>query len=136
MHGTTERYISGQKADAAGFVRILLDDLENRISTQFSRVSSYVQVGKAHSRNRQRGKECGVYASVWFSKCVEGSSNFYQSLNELELAWQPKIAFHPSGNMCPVFPFRTFRHYMSHFLFTKCSKWSYIPLTHYTHISL
>ncbi|KAG6408734.1 hypothetical protein SASPL_131755 [Salvia splendens] len=37
MHGTTERYISGQKADAAGFVRILLDDLENRISTQFSR---------------------------------------------------------------------------------------------------
>lgn len=42
MHGITERYISGQKADAAGFVRILLDDLENRISTQFSRVSYYV----------------------------------------------------------------------------------------------
>lgn len=39
MHGITERYISGQKADAAGFVRILLDDLESRISTQFSRVS-------------------------------------------------------------------------------------------------
>ncbi|XP_051150899.1 exocyst complex component SEC3A-like [Andrographis paniculata] len=37
MHGITERYISGQKADAAGFVRILLDDLENRISTQFNR---------------------------------------------------------------------------------------------------
>ncbi|KAK6115414.1 hypothetical protein DH2020_007683 [Rehmannia glutinosa] len=37
MHGITERYISGQKADAAGFVRILLDDLENRISMQFSR---------------------------------------------------------------------------------------------------
>lgn len=39
MHGITERYISGQKADAAGFVRILLDDLESRISTQFGRVS-------------------------------------------------------------------------------------------------
>jgi len=38
MHGTTERYLSGQKADAAGYVRILLDDLESRISMQFSRV--------------------------------------------------------------------------------------------------
>lgn len=46
MHGITERYISGQKADAAGFVRILLDDLENRISTQFSRVSYYLLVGE------------------------------------------------------------------------------------------
>lgn len=44
MHGITERYISGQKADAAGFVRILLDDLENRISTQFSRVSYNVLI--------------------------------------------------------------------------------------------
>lgn len=39
MHGTTERYISGQKADAAGFVRLLLDALESRISSQFARVS-------------------------------------------------------------------------------------------------
>lgn len=39
MHGITERYISGQKADAAGFVRLLLDDLESRISMQFGRVS-------------------------------------------------------------------------------------------------
>ncbi|TVU51739.1 hypothetical protein EJB05_03181, partial [Eragrostis curvula] len=37
MHGITERYISGQKADSAGFVRKLLDDLESRISAQFSR---------------------------------------------------------------------------------------------------
>ncbi|KAL3639249.1 Exocyst complex component S3A [Castilleja foliolosa] len=37
MHGITERYISGQKDDAAGYVRILLDDLEDKISTQFSR---------------------------------------------------------------------------------------------------
>jgi hypothetical protein len=40
MHGITERYLSGQKADAAGFVRKLLDDLESRISAQFSRVSA------------------------------------------------------------------------------------------------
>jgi hypothetical protein len=39
MHGITERYLSGQKADAAGFVRLLLGDLESRISMQFSRVS-------------------------------------------------------------------------------------------------
>ncbi|KAH7660926.1 Vps52 protein [Dioscorea alata] len=37
MHGITERYLSGQKADAAGFVRQLLDDLESRISMQFGR---------------------------------------------------------------------------------------------------
>lgn len=39
MHGITERYLSGQKADAAGFVRMLLGDLESRISMQFGRVS-------------------------------------------------------------------------------------------------
>lgn len=38
MHGNTERYLSGQKADAAGFVRKLLDDLESRISMQFNKV--------------------------------------------------------------------------------------------------
>lgn len=37
MHGITERYLSGQKADAAGFVRRLLDDLETRISDQFTK---------------------------------------------------------------------------------------------------
>jgi len=37
MHGITERYISGQKADAAGFVRRLLDDLGARISMQFGK---------------------------------------------------------------------------------------------------
>ncbi|KAF3778311.1 Exocyst complex component [Nymphaea thermarum] len=38
MHGITEKYLSGQKADAAGFVRCLLDDLECKISMQFSKV--------------------------------------------------------------------------------------------------
>ncbi|OWM74483.1 hypothetical protein CDL15_Pgr003986 [Punica granatum] len=37
LHGITDRYISSQKADAAGFVRLLLDDLEGRISMQFGR---------------------------------------------------------------------------------------------------
>lgn len=39
MHGITERFLSAEKADAAGYVRLLLDDLEDRIATQFSRVS-------------------------------------------------------------------------------------------------
>ena len=39
MQGVTERYLSGQKADAAGFVRRLLADLQSRISLQFNRVS-------------------------------------------------------------------------------------------------
>ncbi|XP_031099772.1 uncharacterized protein LOC116003965 [Ipomoea triloba] len=42
LHGVTERYISGQKSDTAGFVRILLDDLESRISVLFSRVTSCI----------------------------------------------------------------------------------------------
>ncbi|KAI0520673.1 hypothetical protein KFK09_008151 [Dendrobium nobile] len=37
MHGITERYLSGQKVDTAGFVRLLLDDLETRISMNFGR---------------------------------------------------------------------------------------------------
>lgn len=37
MHGITERYHSGQKADTAGFVRLLLDDLETRIAMQFGK---------------------------------------------------------------------------------------------------
>lgn len=41
MHGITERYLSGQKADAAGFVRKLLHDLESKISVQFGRVSLF-----------------------------------------------------------------------------------------------
>jgi hypothetical protein len=38
MQGVTERYLSGHKADAAGFVRRLLADLQSRISFQFNRV--------------------------------------------------------------------------------------------------
>lgn len=87
MHGITERYISGQKADAAGFVRILLDDLENRISTQFSRVSYYVILTTYRNKflKQEKGIERGLHASVLLLKMCSGTglkvfSNFYQSL--------------------------------------------------------
>ncbi|XP_010906918.1 exocyst complex component SEC3A [Elaeis guineensis] len=52
MHGITERYLSGQKADAAGFVRLLLDDLETRISVHFSRfVDDACYQIERHERN-------------------------------------------------------------------------------------
>ncbi|MED6182736.1 Exocyst complex component S3A, variant 2 [Stylosanthes scabra] len=58
MHGITERYLFGPKADAAGVVRILLGDLESRISMQFQR---YVDEAGHHiekfekSSHRQSG---------------------------------------------------------------------------------
>ncbi|CAL1410952.1 unnamed protein product [Linum trigynum] len=57
MHGVTERYLSGQKADAAGFVRLLLGDLESRISMQFSRfVDEACHLIERNDRNmRQNG---------------------------------------------------------------------------------
>jgi hypothetical protein len=42
MQGVTERYLSGHKADAAGFVRRLLADLQSRISFQFNRVCLFL----------------------------------------------------------------------------------------------
>lgn len=38
MYGITERYLSGQKTDAAGFVHKLLDDLRSKIVSQFNKV--------------------------------------------------------------------------------------------------
>ncbi|GLT70493.1 hypothetical protein SLA2020_425690 [Shorea laevis] len=57
MHGITERYLSGQKADAAGFVRLLLGDLESRISMQFSRFVDEAchQIEKNERNVRQMG---------------------------------------------------------------------------------
>uniref|UniRef100_A0A453HEX0 Exocyst complex component Sec3 PIP2-binding N-terminal domain-containing protein n=1 Tax=Aegilops tauschii subsp. strangulata TaxID=200361 RepID=A0A453HEX0_AEGTS len=37
MHGITDRYIAGQKTEVAGYVSVLLDDLESRITILFSR---------------------------------------------------------------------------------------------------
>ncbi|XP_057434895.1 exocyst complex component SEC3A-like isoform X1 [Lotus japonicus] len=57
MHGTTERYLSGQKNDAAGFVRLLLGDLESRISMQFSRYVDEAchQIERSERNVRQTG---------------------------------------------------------------------------------
>ncbi|CAL0322427.1 unnamed protein product [Lupinus luteus] len=57
MHGITERYLSGQKADAAGFVRLLLGDLKSRISVQFSRFvdEACLQIERTERTIRQMG---------------------------------------------------------------------------------
>lgn len=62
MHGITERYISGQKADAAGFVRILLDDLESRISTQFGRFVD--EACHQIERNERNVRQMGVLSYI------------------------------------------------------------------------
>ncbi|KAL8053900.1 hypothetical protein ABFX02_05G103000 [Erythranthe guttata] len=62
MHGITERYISGQKADSAGFVRILLDDIENRISNQFSRFVD--EACHQIERNERNVRQVGVLSYI------------------------------------------------------------------------
>ncbi|KAL3734775.1 hypothetical protein ACJRO7_024019 [Eucalyptus globulus] len=62
MHGITERYISGQKADAAGFVRLLLDDLESRISMQFGRFVD--EACHQIERNERNVKQTGVLSYI------------------------------------------------------------------------
>ncbi|VVA92682.1 unnamed protein product, partial [Arabis nemorensis] len=58
MHGITERYLSGQKADAAGFVRLLLGDLESRVSMQFSRFVD--EACHQIERNERNVRQMGV----------------------------------------------------------------------------
>ncbi|GFQ04211.1 exocyst complex component sec3a [Phtheirospermum japonicum] len=62
MHGITERYISGQKDDAAGYVRILLDDLEDKISMQFSRFVD--EACHQIERNERNVRQGGVLAFI------------------------------------------------------------------------
>ncbi|CBI19621.3 hypothetical protein AAG906_030991 [Vitis piasezkii] len=62
MHGITERYISGQKADAAGFVRLLLDDLESRISMQFGRFVD--EACHQIERNERNVRQTGVLSYI------------------------------------------------------------------------
>ncbi|KAG2536555.1 hypothetical protein PVAP13_9NG195700 [Panicum virgatum] len=62
MHGITERYLSGQKADAAGFVRKLLDDLESRISVQFSRFID--EACHQIERNERNVRQTGILAYI------------------------------------------------------------------------
>lgn len=62
MHGITERYLSGQKADAAGFVRLLLGDLESRISVQFSRFVD--EACHQIERNERNVRQMGVLSYI------------------------------------------------------------------------
>ncbi|XP_010255019.1 PREDICTED: exocyst complex component SEC3A isoform X2 [Nelumbo nucifera] len=62
MHGITERYLSGQKADAAGFVRCLLDDLESRISVQFNRFVD--EACHQIERNERNVRQMGVLSYI------------------------------------------------------------------------
>ncbi|XP_030483722.2 exocyst complex component SEC3A [Cannabis sativa] len=62
MHGITERYLSGQKADAAGFVRLLLGDLESRISLQFSRFVD--EACHQIERNERNVRQMGVLSYI------------------------------------------------------------------------
>jgi hypothetical protein len=57
MHGITDRYLSGQKAEVAGYVHVLLDDLETRISILFSRFvdDACYQIEKYERNVRQIG---------------------------------------------------------------------------------
>ncbi|ESW08558.1 hypothetical protein PHAVU_009G055500 [Phaseolus vulgaris] len=58
MHETTERCLSSQKADAAGYVRILLDDLACHIYMQFNRFVD----NACHQieRNERNARQTGV----------------------------------------------------------------------------
>ncbi|KAI4305349.1 hypothetical protein L6164_028720 [Bauhinia variegata] len=62
MHGITERYLSGQKADAAGFVRLLLGHLESRISMQFSRFVD--EACHQIERNERNVRQVGVLSYI------------------------------------------------------------------------
>eukprot|EP01018_Ginkgo_biloba_P032200 Gb_27212 [translate_table: standard] len=62
MHGITERYLSGQKADAAGFVRRLLDDLQTRITMQFNRFVD--EACHQIERNDRNVRQVGVLSYI------------------------------------------------------------------------
>ncbi|RCV37967.1 hypothetical protein SETIT_8G104600v2 [Setaria italica] len=57
MHGITDRYLSGQKAEVSGYVHVLLDDLETRITILFSRFvdDACYQIEKYERNVRQIG---------------------------------------------------------------------------------
>ncbi|KAG1368535.1 exocyst complex component SEC3A [Cocos nucifera] len=62
MHGITERYLSGQKADAAGFVRKLLNDLESKLSSQFGRFVD--EACHQIERNERNVRQMGVLSYI------------------------------------------------------------------------
>ena len=73
MHGITERCLSGQKVDAAGFVRLLLGDMESRISMQFSRFVDEAcrQIERNKCNVRQMGVLSYIPHFVTLATCIE-----------------------------------------------------------------
>ncbi|XP_042385748.1 exocyst complex component SEC3A-like [Zingiber officinale] len=61
MHGITERYLSADKADTSGFVHLLLDELEIRISMLFSR---FVDDACYSVEKYERGRQTGVLPCI------------------------------------------------------------------------
>ncbi|MCD7446641.1 Exocyst complex component 1 [Datura stramonium] len=84
MHGITERYIPGQKADAAGFVRILLDELESRISMQFSRFVEETchQIERNERNVRQLGVLSFIPSLYDLANVVPTLAKFYHQASE------------------------------------------------------
>ncbi|XP_027901790.1 exocyst complex component SEC3A-like isoform X3 [Vigna unguiculata] len=93
MHGTTERYLSGQKGDAAGYVRVLLDDLEARISFQFGRFVD--DASHQIERNERNARQTGVLpyiprssrSNIW--RCRKKLSKILRSFVQLICIWRP-----------------------------------------------
>ncbi|KAL9255813.1 Exocyst complex component SEC3A-like protein [Drosera capensis] len=80
LNGVTERYLSSQKADASGSVRLLLADLNSRISMLFNRFVEEAcrQIG----RNERNVQHLGVVPYIprfatlaaQMERCVQGQS--------------------------------------------------------------
>ncbi|KAJ0025045.1 hypothetical protein Pint_08892 [Pistacia integerrima] len=122
MHGITERYLSGQKADAAGFVRLLLGDLESRISMQFSRFVD--EACHQIERNERNVRQMGVLSYIprfatlatrmeqyisgqsrdlvdqaytKFAYSFAACSGWYCSLSQGRRQFKPRVVSHYSG---------------------------------------
>ncbi|RZB76236.1 Exocyst complex component SEC3A [Glycine soja] len=101
MHGMTERYLSGQKADAAGFVRDLLRDLESRISMQFNRFVD--EACHQIERNERNVRQMGVLSYIpsfticptWAFPTVHPS---IEKLSHLSLCSRAHLIHH---GLCP-----------------------------------
>ncbi|XP_028783164.1 exocyst complex component SEC3A [Neltuma alba] len=86
MHGITERYLSGQKADAAGFVRLLLGHLESRISMQFSRFVD--EACHQIERNERNVRQMGVLSYIpRFATLATRMEQYIQSRDLVDQAY-------------------------------------------------
>lgn len=91
MHGITERYFSGQKADAAGFVRQLLGDLQTRITTQFNRFVD--EACHQIERNDRNVRQVGVLSYIPRFATLAGRMEEYIQGQSRELVDQAYTKF-------------------------------------------